>query len=67
MQNKTKILKAQQIALWDYPKNKDKVKRLREEQKLLRNGLLINNPKAIMRREKERKKKDFKLNIENFY
>ena len=63
MQNKTKILKKQQLALWNYPKKKDKVKRLREEQKLLRSGLLINNPKAIMKIEKE----DFKLDIENFY
>ena len=66
MQNKTKILKAQQLALWDYPKNKNKVKRLREQQKLLRSGLLINNPKALLKKEKE-DKINIKLDIENFY
>ena len=66
MQNKTKILQRQQLALWDYPNNKNKVKRLREEQKLLRSGLLINNPKALLKKEKEDKIK-IEFDIENFY
>lgn len=66
MQNKTKIIKAQQLALWNYPKKKEKVKRLREEQKLLRSGLLINNPKALLKKEKE-DKINIELGIENFY
>lgn len=62
MKNKTKTLKEQQLALWHYPKHKEKVARLREEQKLLRSGLLINNPKALIKKAREEKELYFDVN-----